>query len=397
MNRRDVLRVAGVAGTLVVAGCLGDDDSEDEETTPTATPSQTENSPTRDDDDSNGDTTPDENNSPTPTREYDDSSPTAAVRSFVYAWQDGNVEAANELIYDDGNVSPIDTDPEELQQVAPEIESIGVVQEGGGTAIIAAVLYTPARDETVTNRFELVAIDGVWRIGNIIDQSTSQPVVSFGFERDGQTIEISHETGDGIRAGMLRIRGAGVLDTGTWDEITDGVGPNDLIVSGDSTTVEVDSEYTVQVLWESGDQSVLLGVFDGETSGSESDTTGPPAAVEDHLSDANGYDGTITDMTGDDSVTLETGAGQAETFQFAPPAVRIDVGTELTWEWVSDGHTVTSVSGPAEFDTDIGEEGFQFSHTFEEPGIVLYECVPHSALGMLGAVVVEDPESSGGD
>lgn len=395
MNRRGVLRAAGVAGTLAVAGCLGDGDNE--ETIPTATPTQTAETPARGDDgQSTGHSTPDENSSPASTREYDDSSPSATVRSFVYARQDGNGEAANGLLYDDGNVSPIDVDPDELQQVAPEIETISVVQENRDTATVAAVLYTPEIDEIDTNQFELITIGGSWRIGDIINLSTTQPAISFRFDRDGQTVEIIHGAGDAIRAGSLHIRGPGVLGTGTWDEITDGVGPNDLVVPGDSTTVEVDTEYTVQILWESGEESTLLGIFDADDSESGTDTgSEPSAAVDDHLSDANGYDGTLTDMTGEESVTIEVGVGEVENYAFSPTAVRVDVDTKVTWEWVSDGHTVTSVSESEEPDTSIEPEGFEFNHTFDESETVLYECAPHSALGMLGAVVVQDPEEGG--
>lgn len=113
-----------------------------------------------------------------------------------------------------------------------------------------------------------------------------------------------------------------------------------------------------------------------------------PAEVDDHLSGANGYDGSITDMTGEDSITIENGPNEPD-YEFDPVAVRIDAGTEVTWEWVSNGHTVTASEGPADFDTEIENEGFEFSHTFEEEGIVLYECTPHVAVGQLGAVVVE--------
>lgn len=113
-----------------------------------------------------------------------------------------------------------------------------------------------------------------------------------------------------------------------------------------------------------------------------------PDEVHDFLSDANGYDGNIEDMTGEDSITIENGPN-APDYEYDPAAVRIDAGTEVTWEWVSDGHTVTTQDGPEDFDTGIENEGYEFSHTFDEPGNVLYVCTPHEAIGQLGAVVVE--------
>lgn len=125
---------------------------------------------------------------------------------------------------------------------------------------------------------------------------------------------------------------------------------------------------------------------DGGDGGSGGDV---PSEVDDHLSDANNYDGSVEDMTGQDSVTIENGTGEGDSFAFDPAAIRIDSGTEVTWEWVSNGHTVTVDSGPADIDTEIKNEGHTMSHTFDEAGNVLYVCTPHQALGQLGAVIVE--------
>lgn len=116
---------------------------------------------------------------------------------------------------------------------------------------------------------------------------------------------------------------------------------------------------------------------------------GPPAAVEEWLSDANEYDGTVTDKTGSDSVTVEVGAGDG--LAFVPAAVRISTGTEVTWEWTGEGgrHNVVAESG-GDFESELTqEEGFTFSQTFEESGVVTYYCNPHRGVGMKGALVVE--------
>lgn len=113
-----------------------------------------------------------------------------------------------------------------------------------------------------------------------------------------------------------------------------------------------------------------------------------PDEVSDFLDDANGWDGSVADHTGEDSVTVQNGTNSPE-YEYDPVAIRIDTGTEVTWDWVSDGHTVTSREGPAEFDTDIEDEGYEFSYTFDEAGNVLYVCVPHEGIGQLGAVIVE--------
>jgi halocyanin-like protein len=132
------------------------------------------------------------------------------------------------------------------------------------------------------------------------------------------------------------------------------------------------------------------GGDDGGDGGDDGGNGGNvPSAVSDHLSEANGFDGSVEDMTGQDSVTIENGAGSADSYEFSPAAIRIDSGTEVTWEWVSAGHTVTVVEGDADIDTAIESEGFTKSYTFENSGNVLYECTPHAGLGQLGAVIVE--------
>ena len=125
---------------------------------------------------------------------------------------------------------------------------------------------------------------------------------------------------------------------------------------------------------------------DGGDGGSSGDV---PQEVADHLSDANGYDGSIEDMTGEDSVTVVNGANSPD-YAFDPAAIRISTGTEVTWEWAEDvSHSVTHDNGDA-FDSGIqGGADTTFSHTFEEAGTYLYVCIPHQSLGQLGAVVVE--------
>jgi len=124
----------------------------------------------------------------------------------------------------------------------------------------------------------------------------------------------------------------------------------------------------------------------------DDDDDGPdddvPDEVHDHMSDANGYDGSAEDMTGEGAVTIQNGINSPD-YEYDPAVVRVDAGTEVTWEWASDGHSVEHVDGPGDFDSGIENEGYDFSYTFDEEGVVLYECGPHSGIGHLGAVVVE--------
>jgi halocyanin-like protein len=110
-----------------------------------------------------------------------------------------------------------------------------------------------------------------------------------------------------------------------------------------------------------------------------------------YLSNADNFDGEPVDETGSDSVTIRVGAeGNGGGFAFAPPAVQVDTGTTVTWEWTGEGgqHNVVAEAG-ADFESELtGEAGFTFERTFEESGAVKYFCRPHKSLGMKGVVEV---------
>jgi len=113
-----------------------------------------------------------------------------------------------------------------------------------------------------------------------------------------------------------------------------------------------------------------------------------PEEIADHLSNANNVDGSITDRTHQSELVIENGPGGE--FSYDPALVRIGVGTTVTWEWISDGHTVTSSDGEFGVDTGRESDGYEVSYTFDEPGNYPYECRPHSSSGHLGAIIVEE-------
>ncbi|WP_188884280.1 halocyanin domain-containing protein [Halarchaeum grantii] len=113
------------------------------------------------------------------------------------------------------------------------------------------------------------------------------------------------------------------------------------------------------------------------------------------------FDGTTVDKTGQDSVTIEVGAqGNGGPYGYAPPAVRVSPGTEVTFEWVSNTHDVQVESKPSgsswEGVDSIKNEGYTHSHTFETAGVYKYYCTPHLSMGMKGAVVVGGSGAGGG-
>jgi halocyanin-like protein len=113
------------------------------------------------------------------------------------------------------------------------------------------------------------------------------------------------------------------------------------------------------------------------------------------MSDVGNYEG-LVDATGQGEVTISVGAeGNGGAFAFDPPAVRVDPGTTVLWEWTGEGgqHNVVAEEG-GEFESELTTEaGFTFEQTFDAEGVVKYYCTPHRALGMKGVVVVGDVET----
>lgn len=91
-------------------------------------------------------------------------------------------------------------------------------------------------------------------------------------------------------------------------------------------------------------------------------------------------------------------------FSFLAPAVVVPLGTSVDWIGAALPHTVTTTAGPngapndpmnadANPDTfnDALPMGSSLSHTFRAEGVFHYRCDLHFRTGMLGAVVVFDP------
>jgi len=117
-----------------------------------------------------------------------------------------------------------------------------------------------------------------------------------------------------------------------------------------------------------------------------------PSEIDDYLADARMYEGTIADYTGQDEVTVAVGAGDIG-YAFDPAAIRIDSSTTVVWEWTGQGgaHNVASVeASESDFESGnaVAEEGTTFEQSFDNTGIQLYQCTPHQANGMLGAIEV---------
>jgi len=146
----------------------------------------------------------------------------------------------------------------------------------------------------------------------------------------------------------------------------------------------------------------LLRTGAGATAAVAAVAAGGSAAAQtdfgEWLSDVGNYDGTVADGTGRESVTVAVGAeGNGGAFAFSPPAVKVDPGTTVRWEWTGGGGQHNVVDDGGSFESDLVEEaGSTYDRTFEEEGVVRYYCTPHRGLGMKGVVVVgTDTEATG--
>ena len=121
------------------------------------------------------------------------------------------------------------------------------------------------------------------------------------------------------------------------------------------------------------------------------------------LDQVGNFDGTTVDATGQDTATVEVGVqANGGAFGFGPPAIHVDNGATIEFEWTGEGgghNVVSDGEGPLDSGSAVSSAGVNYEYTFEEDGIYPYVCVPHEGLGMKGAVVVGTDyptQSSGG-
>lgn len=95
---------------------------------------------------------------------------------------------------------------------------------------------------------------------------------------------------------------------------------------------------------------------------------------------------------------------------FDPIGLRIEPGDTVRWIQVDGFHSVTAYH-PANGDRELRiperahpwdsgmllaeypAKGSTFEHTFTVPGVYDYLCIPHEAAGMVGRIVVGEPEA----
>ncbi|MEF8871590.1 MAG: ABC transporter substrate-binding protein, partial [Haloarculaceae archaeon] len=281
MRRRTYL-TASLAAAAGLAGCedLIDEGLETEEG-PDSERTQTEQGP----DDGSGESDP----------------RLEIAEQFLLAVATRDGDAATERLHPESPLSAVDFDDEAATDIEDALVSESeVLEEGEDSATVRIVLrlLIDGSEETEEVGLELRQSDGAWTVWDfapVQDRSPpNAPQVSFGVEynSDDGTLVITHEAGDAVTASNLSVYGDGIAQTGTWEELggsTSGTsGGEPTVAAGDRVTVDVSAEYSVRVVWESGQDSATLV---SETGSADEETAGVRIGVLVNLSGSLSEDG----------------------------------------------------------------------------------------------------------
>ncbi len=83
-----------------------------------------------------------------------------------------------------------------------------------------------------------------------------------------------------------------------------------------------------------------------------------------------------------------------EKMVYSIKVAEVDLNDKIIWKHVSKGHNVEFIGKPKgvkKFKTKINKKA---EYVFKKPGIYLYQCTPHKAMGMIGIVVVGGDKSN---
>jgi len=256
--------------------------------------------------------------------------------------------------------------------------------------------------------------------GYLSEEGTWGGVTTDGTGRTAVTVDVGAEGNGNFFAFSPA---ALVVDPGTtvrWRWTGDGGGHNvvsedEVFNSGDPVTeAGAEFEYTFgddetgvyQYFCNPHKSSQMKGVVVVGEENVETETepllTSPQPSLGGFMDNANDFGG-VEDFRGADEVRVAVGAGDG--ISFDPPALHVDDGTTVVWEWTGEGgrHNVVAENGEFDSGEPVSEEGTTFEHTFEAVGeegsasenVHNYVCEPHEQAGMLGSVVVGDNYPTG--
>ncbi|QLG64261.1 plastocyanin/azurin family copper-binding protein [Halorarum salinum] len=150
------------------------------------------------------------------------------------------------------------------------------------------------------------------------------------------------------------------------------------------------------------------------TAGPTDDAPGRDDDTPEQDDDSDDSDGDDDDhVPGEDVEPISSPSGSAEvemdsngTHYFEPALVWIETGGTVVWENHDGNHTTTAYhadagkpgrvpEGVEGWDSGLMENDQRFERTFETEGVYDYFCLPHEGLGMVGCVVVGNPDPEG--
>ncbi len=121
-----------------------------------------------------------------------------------------------------------------------------------------------------------------------------------------------------------------------------------------------------------------------------------------HDDDEHGHDDAVGEPTDTAEVAMVT-TDDGEHFE--PHVARVNVGGTVTFVNESGSHTATAYhpgndqpqlvpDGTTAWDSGLlSGDGATFEHTFETEGVYHYYCAPHETVGMIGSVIVGEPDA----
>jgi pseudoazurin len=74
---------------------------------------------------------------------------------------------------------------------------------------------------------------------------------------------------------------------------------------------------------------------------------------------------------------------------YSQDIINIDVNDTVKWTPTSKGHNVEFITVPGSMDIPKkSKTSKEYSYTFDQPGVYLYQCTPHKSMGMIALVIV---------
>ena len=80
-----------------------------------------------------------------------------------------------------------------------------------------------------------------------------------------------------------------------------------------------------------------------------------------------------------------------EKMVYSTDVLHVNLNDTVTWLPTTKGHNVEFIEAPesADLPKKPSKVNKEFSYSFNEPGIYLYQCSPHKSMGMIALVVVD--------